>query len=78
MADVLNVPLHQVAESDIGCALGAARLAQLAAGLPLSDLKKPQRLRSFTPRPAQAALHAQRHRKWQSLYTPLSAFARSA
>ncbi len=78
MADVLNLPLHQVAESDIGCALGAARLAQLAAGLPLGDLKKPQRLRTYTPRPAQAARHAQRHAQWQALYTPLSAFARAA
>jgi xylulokinase len=76
MADVLNIPLHQVAESDIGCALGAARLAQLAAGMPLADLKKPQRLHTFTPRADRAALHAQRHRQWQSLYTPLAAFAR--
>ena len=77
MADVLNVPLHQVAESDIGCALGAARLAQLALGLPLDQLKKPARLRTFHPRPEQAALHAQRHRQWQTLYPKLSAFAKA-
>ena len=76
MADVLNVPLHQVAESEIGCALGAARLARMAAGTPLSSLRKPARLRSFEPRAGHAALHAERHRRWQSLYAPLSAFAR--
>ena len=77
MADVLNLPLHQVAESDIGCAMGAARLAQLALGLPLDQLQKPQRLRTFEPRPERAALHAERHRRWQTLYSPLSAFARA-
>ena len=76
MADVLNLPLHQVAESDIGCALGAARLAQLAAGLSLDQLRKPERLRTFEPRSERAALHEQRHRQWQSLYPQLSAFAR--
>ncbi len=76
MADVLNIPLHQVAESDIGCALGAARLAQLAMGLPLTQLKKPARLHTFEPRPDRATLHAQRHRQWQTLYPKLSAFAR--
>lgn len=75
MADVLNLPLHQVAESDIGCAVGAARLAQLAMGLPLDQLRKPARLHTYTPRPERAALHAQRHRQWQALYPALSAFA---
>lgn len=76
MADVLNVPLHQVAESEIGCALGAARLARLAAGAPLASLQRPARLRSFEPRTDRAQMHAERHRRWQSLYSPLSAFAR--
>jgi xylulokinase len=75
MADVLNLPLHQVAESDIGCALGAARLAQMAAGLPLSDLKKPARLHTFAPRADRAELHAKRHRQWQTLYPALHKFA---
>jgi xylulokinase len=76
MADVLNMPLHQVAESEIGCALGAARLARLAAGEPLSSLNRASRVRTFEPGPDRAALHAQRHRRWQLLYSPLSAFAR--
>lgn len=75
MADVLNLPLHRVAESDIGCALGAARLAQLALGLPLDQVRKPARLGTFAPRPERAALHAERHRRWQTLYPRLSAFA---
>ncbi|OYU30796.1 MAG: xylulokinase [Comamonadaceae bacterium PBBC2] len=75
MADVLNIPLHQVAESDIGCALGAARLAQLASGLSLDQLRKPERLHTFEPRAERAVLHAQRHRQWQALYPKLSAFA---
>jgi len=75
MADVLNLPLHQVAESEIGCALGAARLARLAAGAPLGSLQRPARVRSFEPRVARARIHAERHRRWQGLYSPLSAFA---
>ena len=75
MADVLNLPLHQVAESEIGCALGAARLARMAAGTPLASLAKPARVRTFEPRPDRAALHAERHAHWQKLYPALSGFA---
>jgi xylulokinase len=75
MADVLDTQLHQVAESEFGCALGAARLARLAAGAPLGSLARPTRLRSFEPRRAAAAHHAQRHRHWQSLYPTLSRLA---
>jgi len=76
MADVLGITLHQVAESEIGCALGAARLARMAAGEPLSALRKPARLRSFTPRAERAARHAQRHAHWQQIYPALSGFAK--
>jgi xylulokinase len=76
MADVLDLPLHQVAESEIGCALGAARLARLAAGAPLSGLRPPARLRTFEPRADRARSHHERHRRWQGLYSGLSAFAR--
>ncbi|MDY0747047.1 xylulokinase [Paucibacter sp. R3-3] len=74
MADVLGLPLHQVAESEIGCALGAARLARLAAGAPLSSLARPVRVRTYEPRPAQARLHAERHVQWQKLYPALAEF----
>jgi xylulokinase len=75
MADVLDVPLHGVAESEIGCALGAARLARLAAGAPLSSLTRPARIRTYEPRPALASEHASRHARWQQLYAPLGRFA---
>ena len=72
MADVLGLPLHQVAESEIGCALGAARLARMAAGASLDSLAKPARVRSFEPRPDQVRRHAERHAHWQRLYPALS------
>ncbi|MFZ3322903.1 MAG: xylulokinase [Usitatibacter sp.] len=78
MADVLGVPMHQVAESEIGCALGAARLARMSAGAPLSSLTRPARVRTFAPRADRVELHGQRHRAWQGLYSHLSAFAREA
>ena len=81
MADVLGMPLHQVAESEIGCALGAARLARLAAGAQLASLgaagarahaSSPHRERARRCTPT-------RHRRWQEpRISPLSAFARSA
>ena len=72
MADVLDLALHQVAESEIGCALGAARLARLAAGAPLSSLARPARVRTYQPRPAQARRHAERHAQWQKFYPALA------
>jgi len=78
MADVLGVPMHQVAESEIGCALGAARLARMASGAPLASIQRPARVKTFAPRPDRARLHAERHRIWQGLYFPLSAFARAS
>ncbi len=77
-ADVLGIPLHQVAESEIGCALGAARLARLACGTPLAGLARPPRVRTYEPRAERTRLHAERHRQWQSLYAPLAGFARAA
>ena len=77
MADVLDIPLHQVAESEIGCALGAARLAGLAKGAPMSGVVRPRRVRSFEPHADRAQLHAERYRHWRSLYSPLSTFARA-
>jgi xylulokinase len=68
LADVLGMTLHQVAESDIGCALGAARLARMAAGEGIAVAGPAHRLRSFSPRPTQVALHRERHLQWQRLY----------
>ena len=68
MADVLGLPLHQVADSELGCALGAARLARMAGGAGLEVATKPQRLRSYLPRANRAERHAERHVQWQQLY----------
>ncbi|MBX3607288.1 MAG: xylulokinase [Piscinibacter sp.] len=76
IADVLGITLHQVAESDIGCALGAARLARMAAGEGLAVARPAHRLRSFEPRAAQVALHRERHAHWQRLYPLARDFAR--
>jgi xylulokinase len=75
IADVLGMTLHQVAESDIGCALGAARLARMAAGEGIGVARAAHRLRSFEPRPAQVALHQERHAQWQRLYPLVRDFA---
>ncbi|MBC7841547.1 MAG: xylulokinase, partial [Gemmatimonadaceae bacterium] len=76
MADVLDLSLHAVTQSEIGCAVGAARLAAMAVlgGGPDAVAQiatRPARLASYTPRPEAVARHASRHITWQSLY-PLS------
>ena len=76
LADVLGITLHQVADSDVGAALGAARLGRLAAGDDLRCAKKPRRLRSFEPRADRAARHAERHREWRRLYPLVRELAR--
>lgn len=76
IADVLGITLHQVAESDIGCALGAARLARMAAGDSIAVARPAHRLRSFEPRPAQVRLHHERHARWARLYPLARDFAR--
>ena len=68
LANALGMPLHQLADSEHGAALGAARLGRLAAGDDLRCARKPRRLRSFEPRPDRAARHAERHREWRRLY----------
>lgn len=73
LADILALPLHQVAHSELGGALGAARLARMALGEGLGVAAKPARLRSFEPCPDQAALQAVRHAQWRALYPALAA-----
>jgi len=68
LADALDMTLHQVVESDFGCALGAARLARIAAGDDVSCARRPPRVRSFVPRPDRAARHAERHVAWQRFH----------
>jgi xylulokinase len=73
MADVLAIPLHQVTQSEIGCALGAARLAAMAveggdAGSVAAHATRPQRLGTFEPRAGEVARHAERHVRWREMY----------
>jgi xylulokinase len=72
LADILGLPLHQVAHSEIGCALGAARLARMAGDEGLGVASRPPRLRSFEPRSAEAERQAARHSGWRRLYPALA------
>jgi xylulokinase len=76
LSDVLDMPLHQVAESDLGCALGAARLARMAAGAGIEAARPARRLHTYEPRPDQVAMHRERHAHWQRLYPMAQYFAR--
>lgn len=79
LADVLALPLHQVADSEHGCALGAARLARMAAGGGGLEIARPaRRLRTFEPRPTAAARHRERHPRWQRLARHAADLAASA
>lgn len=67
LADVLGFTLHQVAGSQHGCALGAARLARVAAdGTRLFG--KPPRQRSHEPDARRARHHDDAFAQWQQLY----------
>jgi xylulokinase len=68
LADALDMTLHQVAAGDFGCALGAARLARIAAGDDVACARRPRRVRSFVARPDRAARHAGRHVAWQRFH----------
>ncbi|MDN3923159.1 xylulokinase [Roseateles violae] len=67
LADVLAIPLHQVAESEHGGALGAARLALMATGAGLEVARPPQRLHTFEPRADAVRRHADLYARWQRL-----------
>lgn len=76
MADVLGIPLHRVMQSEIGCAMGAARLAAMAAAggsaaTITAIATRPERLETFAPNANDVARHRERHARWQSMY-PLS------
>ena len=73
MADVLGIPLHVVTQREIGCAIGAARLAAMAAlgggrAVVAQVATKPTRVATYEPRAAEVERHAERHGQWQSLY----------
>ena len=81
MADVLNIPLHAVMQSEIGCAVGAARLAAIALRggehASVSEIAtRPVRLATYEPRADRVAHHAARYAQWQQLYRMSHEFLR--
>lgn len=73
MADVLAMPLHTVTQSELGAAVGAARLAAMAvlggdAAIVRQVARKPARIATFDPRADEVARHRMRHAQWQLLY----------
>jgi xylulokinase len=68
LANVLGMTLHQVEGSENGCALGAARLARMAADGGTVLAAKPKRLRSFEPRAALARHYDEAFDRWRTLY----------
>jgi xylulokinase len=73
IADVLGIPVHRVEEGEVGAALGAARLGQLAAtgADPVDVCSRPRRLASFAPRAAAVAAYDESYRQWRQLYPAL-------
>ena len=79
LADVLAMPLHAVTQTEVGCALGAARLAAIAAlgsGAPAiaAVATRPARRGTFLPRDDSVARHAERHAQWATLYGAARSF----
>lgn len=79
MADVLGFPLHIVTQSELGCAVGAARLAAMAALGGGADVvaqvaAKPARVATYQPRADEVARHAEQHGQWRALYRFASDF----
>jgi xylulokinase len=72
-ADVLGVVVHRVEEGEVGAARGAARLGHLGAtgADPAEVCRRPQRLASFAPRPAQVAAYDDAYAQWRKLYPAL-------
>jgi xylulokinase len=77
-ADVLGVVVHRVEEGEVGAAVGAARLGRLAAtgADPAVVCRRPRRLASFAPRPAQVAAYDDAYARWRKLYPALKECAR--
>jgi xylulokinase len=78
MADALNLPLDRPGGAEVGPALGAARLAQLALGLPPDDvLRMPPSDRRFEPRPVATAALSARLDRYRRAYGPSRALGRA-
>jgi xylulokinase len=72
LANVLNMPIHRLAEGETGAAFGAARLARLAVtGEAIANVcTAPARTATFEPEPGLAAAYAARLPRWRQLYRP--------
>src|SRR5271165_3346250 len=70
IADVTGLTIDLAQGAEAGAALGAARLAMLAAGAGSVEVVclRPPTARAFTPDPARAALHAPRLERYRTLY----------
>jgi xylulokinase len=72
LANILNVPIHRVAEGETGAAFGAARLGRLAvAGEAIATVcTPPRRIETFEPDRALVESYAKRLPAWRELYRP--------
>ncbi|ACB97348.1 xylulokinase [Beijerinckia indica] len=70
LADVLGLPLHRVAQGEVGAAFGAARLGRLAATgeSPTAVCRPPAILETIVPTPAFTRTYAERYERWRNLY----------
>jgi xylulokinase len=69
IADVTGLTIDLAAGAEAGAALGAARLAMLAAGGDEEAVcRRPSTERQFVPNTASAAIHAPRLRRFRALY----------
>ena len=73
VASALDRPLRLAADSDLGAALGAARLARCAAegADPLEVCAAPETLRVIEPDPALVAAYREAHARYRALYPAL-------
>jgi xylulokinase len=65
--------VHRVEEGEVGAALGAARLGQLAAtgANPADVCTRPRRLATFSPRASLMAAYDDAYAQWRKLYPAL-------
>jgi xylulokinase len=76
LADVLCIQIDRPAGSDVGPALGAARLALLSMGIPFDDVMRPPSLaKSFYADAGRSAALQQRLTRYRSAYAPLRALS---
>lgn len=76
-ADVLGLTVHRIEDGEVGGALGAARLARMAAtGEDAATVcRKPRRVESFTPDPNRADAYRRAWTRWRRLYPTAKEFA---